>query len=110
MKALGIVTWYCISAMISAIVQAWTMTKLWAWFVAQEYGPGPSMGAWFGIATILGFVVSMSLVSQAKPNKEDKDWDGIIKESVGISIGKWIGCALILIISWTLGSVLGWVH
>lgn len=32
-------------APVNAIVQTWTMHKLWTWFLSGEYGPGPSMGA-----------------------------------------------------------------
>lgn len=99
--------WICFSAMISALIQAWTITKLWTWFVAAEYGPGPSMGAWYGISIILGLIVGMAIL---KIDSKDEPWDVVIKTSVNSSIIKWGSCLLLLAICWAVGSFLGWKH
>src|SRR5512142_1340398 len=85
MKALGILTWIVVSSLISALIQSWMMQCLWRWFLAHEYGHGPSMGAWFGIATIVGFVVRRNASSTTKTEDQPLDefiWSGI-KDTTG---------------------------
>lgn len=107
MKALGILAgilaWIVVSSMVSALVQSWMMQCLWRWFLAREYGHGPSMGAWFGIATIVGFVVRKNASSVVKV--EDQTVDEIVKETTTM----WLACLVILGIAWCVGSFMGWV-
>lgn len=42
MKALGILAFIAIGTAVTAIIQSAVMAKVWLWFVAAEYGPGPS--------------------------------------------------------------------
>lgn len=107
MKALGILTWIVVSSLISALIQSWMMQCLWRWFLAHEYGHGPSMGAWFGIATIVGFVVRRNASSTTKT--EDQTLDEIIWSGIKETTGMWLGCLIILGIAWCVGSFMGWV-
>lgn len=33
--------WILVSSVVSSLLEAWCLHRLWAWFVAAEYGPGP---------------------------------------------------------------------
>lgn len=107
MKALGVLTWIAISSLISALVHSWMMQCLWRWFLARQYGPGPTMGAWFGIATIAGFVIYKATRTRTKG--DDRTIDEIIWDSVKETVSMWFGCLLVLGIAWCTGSLIGWV-
>jgi Mg/Co/Ni transporter MgtE len=113
MKTLGIFTWIAISSLLTALIQAAVLRRLWSWFVAGEYGPGPSLGAWFGIATILGLIIGMATTATTAPpraSKRDESWDEIIRQSVSHTLARWIGCGVALGMTWAIGSLLGWVR
>jgi len=107
MKALGILTWIAISSLVSAFVSSWTMQCLWRWFLAHDYGHGPSLGAWFGIASISGLMFRLGTATNAKA--ESKSSDSYWLEAALHSVGVWIGCMLTLAIAWCIGSVIGWI-
>jgi len=107
MKVLGMFTWIAISSLVTALVQSWTMQCLWRWFIAREYGVGPSLGAWFGIA-IIGGLTLRTQVSGGR-GREDRSADQIIKASVVATGVRWLECLLVLAVTWCIGSVLGWI-
>lgn len=92
---------------ISALVGAGTMSKLWEWFVARDYGSGPSMSAWFGISEIASVVLATALlnVTREKRGSSDSPFMAVIGQAVGM----WVGMALILGIAWVTGFALHWV-
>jgi hypothetical protein len=102
MKALGIFTWVVLSYLVSSLLTTFALGKLWVWFVAAEYGPGPSMGAWFGISNILGLV----LLFHSRGNSDASETEGMMSHT----IMRWVICGLGLAFSWCLGSAFGWVH
>lgn len=106
MRALGILTWVLVTSVLSVIVQAVAFRQLWTWFVAYEYGVGPSLGAWFGIATILRLMLKLSELDPTPRNVEP--WNA--ERSTKQVIFQWIGIVMVLGSAWSIGSVLGWVR
>lgn len=103
MKGLGIFAWIAISALVSALLDSWAMATLWRWFAAAQYGPGPSLGAWFGLATIA------SLALQSGPDFKsaaDTPWSEVVKKT----IMAWLLVLLALGIAWCVGAVVGWIR
>lgn len=106
MKTLGIVTWFVISALVTALIESWALHTLWRWFLSAQYGTGPSFGAWFGITAITGLVVGTT-ITNASLAKNDEEWDA--KKAVAKTIGTWLGILALLGISWAIGSAIGWI-
>jgi hypothetical protein len=107
MKTLGIFAWIAISSLVTALIQAAALRRLWSWFVAAEYGPGPSLGAWFGIATILGLIVGMAAPLRAA-DKEPAD--EMTRRAVVHTLSRWLAYGLVLVTARLVGSALGWVR
>ncbi len=110
MKALAIFTWFAIASLVNALIQAAVLHRLWSWFVAHEYGPGPSLGAWFGIATILGMIVGMATPMRGRAADRTESIDETIRRGVTATVARWIGCGVALVFAWCVGSALGWVR
>lgn len=110
MKTLGVLALIAIGSIVTSLIQSAVLSKIWTWFVAFEYGPGPSMGSWFGISTILGLIVSMVLSSMISDDNNDKPLGEVIKKMIARWVGLWLGCACLLGICWITGSILGWMH
>ena len=92
---------------ITALLSAKTMHTLWGWFVARDYGDGPSLAAWFGLSEIATIVLSGALLHVAR-KEADKDANPFM-QVIGQSIGMWFGFALILGFAWVTGFALHWV-
>lgn len=91
-------------APVNAYVGAWTMSRLWQWFISTQYGAGPSMAVWFGIGAIANIALGQRLAIVAK----DPEWDrssGFISRAVMFPIA----CALMLASCGLLGSIMGWM-
>lgn len=93
-------------APISALIQAKAMSKLWEWFVARDYGTGPSMAAWYGLAGVFSLAITPSLLGMTK---EKKDESKPIESVLSRAIGMWIGTGLLLCFAWFVGFLLHWV-
>jgi hypothetical protein len=56
------------AVMVAAVAAA---SLLWSWFLARQYGPGPSLGEWSGIAAIYDVMI----LSSALPTKRARhEW------------------------------------
>lgn len=55
---------------ISAWIIGSCMQAIWRWFLAAEYGEGPSIWAWWGIGLLLGMSVLAPLFERMPPSKE----------------------------------------
>ena len=102
MKALGIVTWIVISTLFGALFNAWALHMLWHWFVSMQYGAGPSMAAWFGLASI-GRIVTHQV--QGSSSSKDKEWSDILTDQ----IAWYLGVLMVLGAAWATGAVFGWL-
>lgn len=103
---IGLVLSVFVLAPVGAIVEASTFQALWSWFAASQYGSGPSLGAWFGVAVIFGVALNIALVNVPR---EKNDPTKILLELVTRNVEIWIGCACVLASSWITGHLLGWV-
>lgn len=101
MKALGILTWTMIAIVISALLNSWAMATLWRWFAAAQYGHGPSMGAWFGIAAIVRLVTTHTRI-------KDPDRDASWSEIVQAQIAWWLLVLATVGTAWLVGLITGW--
>lgn len=91
-------------APVNAVVQSWTLQKLWTWFLSREYGPGPSMGAWYGIGAMIGVMMALHLSPLARKEGWDKH-SAFLRRSLELPLV----CLLVLAVTWGLGSIIGWV-
>ena len=89
---------------VTAYAESWVMSKNWEWFLQDRFGPGPSMGAWFGISTIFGLMIGRRLVLLAK----DPSWDRPI-QIVTTALVPLLVAPIAVGLSWCTGRVLGWI-
>lgn len=105
MKTLGLLAWMCISAIGSGLVETSVASRLWLWFVAREYGPGPSLGAWFGIVTVVSMIQSRS-----RSSAQEEDPIPTLGKLVQTTVMRWMLCGLILALAWLTGTICGWIR
>lgn len=105
MKVLGVLTWLVMAVLGSAMLNSWALSKLWLWFVSAQYGSGPTLAAWFGLAQIAQLVLVRDDLSKSTDGE-----DGAITKMVSGTIGRWIGVLLALGVSWLCGIAIGWVR
>ncbi len=103
MKALGILGSAVLSIFIGAMIQAAAMQRLWLWFLSAEYGTGPSLGAWYGISTIVALRVQSVVGDRSETDPVDP-W-----RSIKLMVIQWIGIAVILGVAWAVGAAFGWI-
>ena len=104
MKALGKITFFCISILFGALLSAWILSKLWLWFVAAQYGHGPSLGAWYGLA-LIGRSALHRADATSNEKGNDKDFGDLALETVSL----WVGYLIVLGLAWVTGAVIGWI-
>lgn len=95
-----------ISSPVTALIGCAACRLLWGWFLAAEYGDGPSNGAWFGVSTILGMIVQAST-----PRKTgDGSQDTTLSSLVGSIATRWATIGLVLVVARFVGAVCGWIR
>jgi hypothetical protein len=104
MKIFGMISWVVTSALISALLNSWTMSVLWRWFAAAEYGHGPSTGAWFGIGTIAYVAVGTYPTKKKGERSDGLEW------MVGQQFMRWSLILMTLGLSWIIGASVGWIR
>lgn len=107
MRNLAAVALALVLSPITAIIGAKSTSKIWEWFVARDYGPGPSLAAWFGISEIIAMLLAMALLHVAR--KESDRNANPFMTVIGQTLGMWMGFALILVFAWVTGFALHWV-
>jgi hypothetical protein len=80
---------------------AWTLTVEWRWFLAEQYGPGPSLMSWFGLSLIAGLIIGVATVSVARKPGHDKP-----RNAIASMVGVGFGAALVLGIAWLYRALL----
>jgi len=55
---IGLALAFLVAAPICALVTAATAETLWAWFMAPQYGRGPSMAAWYGVSLLVALMTA----------------------------------------------------
>ena len=96
-----------VMSIVTTLITAATMTKIWEWFVARDYGPSPSYAAWFGIGVLVRVAITPSLMHLAH-DKDDPELSPVARVMAN-EFGIWIGCAIILVVCWITGFALHWV-
>lgn len=87
-------------APIAGLIEAFTYSTLWRWFVARQYGHGPSYPVWYGLAMILGLIVH-----NTRRQGAEKGAKAIITTTIAV----WIVYMLILGLAYLTGSIFGWL-
>lgn len=89
-------------APVLAALKAWTAATVWRWFLAEQFGPGPSIGAWFGIMAIAWLVLHG--VATQKPDK-DQSPIAIVATHATAAV---LVCFGTLATTWAFGAITGW--
>ena len=100
MKALVIFIRIVVSTFVSAMLNTWAMHTLWWWFAAAQYGAGPTMATWFGLAII----VRLALLKMDKTDS-DFEWSELVTRQVTV----WLLVLAALGSAWVVGATFGWV-
>jgi hypothetical protein len=103
MKVLLFSVWMCIANLITALVGAGSFRLLWGWFLARDYGSGPSLGAWYGASMIAGLIVYAW--SPRRVDESDSELGKIVNNSVGM----WLFFGLALAVARCVGWCFGWL-
>lgn len=113
MKAFALLAWFLCSALAGAVMEAFTLHQLWTWFCAREYGAGPSMGAWYGIAAITGL---MLFLAKPAPTKKDEaeaadasNYGAVLVRSVSVWFSRWFVVAIGMGVTLAFGTMIGWI-
>ena len=107
LEALCFLAWLLVALLVDALLNAWAMSKLWHWFAAVQYGEGPQLGVWFGVAIIARLMLRNE--NDERTLKRDDDapsLGGVIKKSL------WSGAAILFTLgaAWCIGSMFHWVR
>jgi len=102
MKPLGILLLIIVAIPASALLETVAARNVWSWFLATQYGPGPTLGAWFGIS------VTVSILTGRLHGK----WTGgdELRVLVIATANAWARILLFLVVAYGVGSIFGWVQ
>lgn len=84
-----------------SLLVAWTISVEWRWFLASQYGAGPSLMSWFGATFIVGMLIGISIASIPR-NPEAKEPGGAIAMSLGVGVG----ALIVLGVAWVYRSLI----
>lgn len=90
---------------VTVLLEVHLFSHVWSWFLAEQYGPGPTLAAWFGLATVLTVIVNTCLLAHPTEKSENDPVTHVITRS----LGTWIGLVVVYVLTWCTGSLLGWV-
>jgi hypothetical protein len=96
-------------SVVTAFLGAWSLHVLWDWFVAAQYGAGPSTAAWFGIGSILRYALAPMFVRLSSKESKAEGFSAIMIERVGNEVAMWFGIMLSLGMCWLFGMLIGWI-
>lgn len=109
MIVVAVLGWVVIHTLAAALVQSAVLGRLWEWFLAHEYGPGPSPGAWFGLATILNLMIGMAVPMRERIRDRSEPSGQLLRRMMTHSLASWASCGVVLGFAWCVGSAMGWV-
>lgn len=90
-----------IAVPINAYFYAYTATILWDWFLAVQYGAGPTLAAWYGISTLFGLLQ----IKQNNTTTETSSLIVVILSSIFVTL---LSCGLTLFAAFCVRKILGW--
>ena len=88
---------------VSALFGAWIDSQVWHYFLATQYGSGPSFQAWFGIS-VLAFLMTLHLPSRNDTQTKDS-W---LVQSVEGTVRAFLISLGVLLMALFIRAVLGW--
>lgn len=94
-------------APLTSLFNAKAMSTIWSWFVARDYGVGPSEAAWFGLSSILS--VALIPIFLGLKGQEDDSNAGPIAKVVIRHIVIWVILLIGLGMSWLTGQAFSWI-
>jgi hypothetical protein len=107
LEALCLLAWLLIALLGDALMNAWAMSKLWNWFAAVQYGEGPQLGVWFGVAIIARLMLHNEDDKERALKKEDDIPS--LGDAVKKSLWGWAALLFTLGVAWGIGSMFHWV-
>lgn len=110
LEVICFLAWFLVALLVDAVLNAWVMSALWRWFAAPQYGAGPTLGAWFGVALIARLILRNEAdedhALKQLQDTEDLSLAGVIKKS----LWSWAGVLFTLGVAWCLGTALHWIR
>jgi hypothetical protein len=103
---IGVLVLFAVSMLVCAFIEAATFHKLWAWFVAHEYGTGPTYGAWYGLSMIFTLAVGIATRNLTVASTKEAP---IIQVTVN-AVTVLLSCGIVLLVAYGVGSAFHWVH
>lgn len=96
-------------APLGALYTGWVYSRVWNWFIAQQYGPGPSYESWYGIGVLTSLVMAVCLLGIPKRGEGDTSTDDQMEDFLKRSVMFYVVMAGMLGFCWCVGQVLGWI-
>lgn len=90
-------------SMAGSLIQAASLSKMWAWFLQSQYGAGPTYAAWFGISYI-AFLLTFGLRS-ARSKDSEPSWSDLARSAIE-NIATVVIC---LPFAYATGKLFGWL-
>ncbi len=100
MKILGWIAWFAATVLVTALLEAWALQRLWSWFCAAQYGIGPTMPTWFGLSAIKGVLFE----NGKTPDLDDLELGTLVRKSREHRLLILAGLGIV----WCVGAVIGW--
>jgi hypothetical protein len=84
--------------------QAATLSTVWRWFIAPQYGNGPTYSAWYGISLLVSVMFLYSFSSIAKSDEIKGKWGEVMRVAILL-----LALPILLGLSWCVGQLFGWL-
>lgn len=107
LEAFCFLAWLLIALLVNALLDAWAMSKLWSWFAAVQYGEGPQLGVWFGIA-IIARLMLRNEDDEERALKKDEGFPSL-GDAIKKSLWGWAALLFTIGVAWSIGSMFHWV-
>lgn len=91
-----------VASPLFAFLSALIFRALWNITMAPQYGDGPSLQSWFGIALLVGL-----MTSHLRPQKP-KDKEDTFYRRIAAMVGDYLGRGLVLLFAAVCCWALGW--
>jgi hypothetical protein len=82
------------------LLVAWSCACLWSWYLAPQYGAGPSIMSWVGVSAIVGVTVGRLLATVKRV-----DGAGEMSKVLAVEAGLCLGTLLALGCAWVLRAL-----
>src|SRR5262249_11345254 len=110
LELLCFLAWIIVAVLVDAFLNAWAMSQLWHWFAAAQYGAGPTLSAWFGLAVIARLAIQGEADKESILKQLKNDDAPSLKKVVWESRASWSNVLFTILLAWGLGSALHWIR